>query len=248
MSPPAPLVGADEVADCLSRSISGLSAEARAELVLQGKRESFFRDLFVRTFSARSPELLCKPEWDIPRGAVSRWNSNDLYASKTKGIVDLAILGDGDMFTDQPLCLVEFKLWYTLDAVSPSKYLRSARIHHSIPKSASADSAKIRAVRGGDAGNDYLVTYLLTAHVDRMNGVGSGVKRSDLEELGMAYAAAHCTKALLREGYDSVRERGIETAMASISGACGETVHVGLGNGYSRGVPVSLDCLVTAVR
>ncbi len=248
MTPPAPLAGADEVADLLSRSTGSLSAEARAELVLQGKRESFFRDLFVRCFSVGSPELLCKPEWDIPRGAVSRWNSNGLYASKTKGIVDLAILGDGDMFTDQPQCLVEFKLWYTLDAVSPSKYSQSARIHHSIPKSASADSAKIRAVRGGDAGNDYLVTYLLTAHVDRMNGVGSGVKRSDLEELGMAYAAAHCTKALLREGYDSVRERGIKAAMASISEACGETVHVGLGNGYSRGVPVSLDCLVTAVR
>jgi len=248
MTRPVPLTSTEEIADLVAVSIGTLSAEARAELVLQGKRESFFRDLFVRTFSARSPELLCKPEWDIPRGAVSRWNSNDLYASKTKGIVDLAILGDGDMFTDQPLCLVEFKLWYTLDAVSPSKYSRSARIHHSIPKSASADSAKIRAVRGGDAGNDYLVTYLLTAHVDRMNGVGSEVKRSDLEELGMAYAAAHCTKALLREGYDSVKERGIETAMASISGACGETVHVGLGNGYSRGVPVSLDCLVTAVR
>jgi hypothetical protein len=236
------------VADILRRSVSGLPPYVRAELVLQGKRESFFRDLFARSVAVAAPGFLCKPEWDIPREAVARWNSHLPSAKKTKGIVDLAILTDDALFADQPVSLIEFKLWYTLDAVSPSKYSGSARTHLSIPKAAAADHSKIRAVRGGRNGYDFLVTYLLTAHVDRRDGAEFPVKKSDVERTGMAYAAAHCTKALLQEGFDSVRERGIKTALASISEACGETAHVGLGNGYSRGVPVSLDCLITVVR
>ena len=60
------------VSALLKRSVDGLADGSRAELVLQGKRESFFRDLFARQVALENPGVLCKPEWDIPSAAAEQ--------------------------------------------------------------------------------------------------------------------------------------------------------------------------------
>ena len=243
----SPLSSVNTVCGVLRSGIADLPEHTRAELALRGKRESFFRDLFSRQCCASFPDILCKPEWDIPSTAVERWRRSVSGGSKTKGVVDLALLETHDVFAEQPLNLVEFKLWYTLDAVADSKYRDGARTHHSISKSASMDRDKIRAVRGTTGADDYLVTYLLTVHVDRLIQASKKIRRADLQRMGVAYPSAHASAARIKEGFDSIRARGIERAANALTSTCGRTEHVHLGTGESGGIPVSLDCLVTEV-
>jgi hypothetical protein len=235
------------VSALLKRSVDGLADGTRAELVLQGKRESFFRDLFARQVALENPNVLCKPEWDIPRVAAERWVRENPSIKKSKGVVDLALLSPDDLFTERPLGLVEFKLWYSVDAVSPSKFADSSAVHHSIPKSAAVDRGKIRAVRNGAAGVDYLVTYVVTPHIDRVPVAPGQTIKTALETLGVAYWKVLVNKKWLEEGYDSIRTRGVQAAAEAVGNACGETTVAHLGTGVSRGVPVSIDCLLTEV-
>lgn len=237
---------ASVVGDLVRRTFDGLSYESVFGLVASGKREAFLRDLFARAVTLDIPMVLTKPEWDIPPDAARRWESQGMTKSKTKGIVDLAVLPVNDLMTSQPLSLFEFKVWYTGDACSDSKYRANAQPHHSIPKAHLVDVEKIRSVRDGGAGDDYVVTFLNTVHSDEINDAGDNSLHIKLEELGVAYARAlHTQTRLLRKGFRAVREEGIGRALAEISKSVSAVTHVACGRWEAGPVPISVDCLIS---
>lgn len=236
-----------DVAQVLIRSISGLTSEMRGRLVTAGKNEAFFRDLFAREVALSHPDYLCKPEWDISERAVRGWDSDGMTSHKTKGIIDLALLERVDLLAESPSALFEFKLWYSSDAAGDSRYRSTARPHHSIPKAALIDRDKIRAVRSGTPGPDWVITFVNTVHVDAVTPEGGLTVRQVLREKNVRYWQVHSSNAVMRQGSENVRRIGLARAFEAIRAYMPDTQVVELGVGKCDGVPVSIDCIISRV-
>ena len=228
-------------------SVSGLTPTMRGQLVTAGKNEAFFRDLFAREAALSHPEYLCKPEWDISEQAVIGWESDGMTAHKTKGIIDLAVLDRTDLLSESPESLIEFKLWYSPDAAGDPKYRPDAKPHHSIPKAALIDRDKIRAVRSGAPRRDWVVTFVNTVHADRVSPDPGTTVRHTLRNRGIRYWQVHSSRSVMETGSDEIRRIGLERATEEIRRFMPRSTVLELGQGEFRGVPVSIDCILSVV-
>lgn len=234
----------EELGRVVKRALAALEPEMIFGLVATGKKEAFFRDLVARQIQLEDESVLVKPEWDISPLAARRWRSEGLTESKTKGIVDLAVLSLRDLFSASPESLVEFKLWYSTDCVSDSKFRSTAKPHHSIEKAAMIDVHKIRAARDGQIGNDYVVTFINTVHADEISVPPSTSLRDVLLGKNVQYANVHAQKKFIEMTSAQVRVQGIERAFEVISHHVRRLTHVECGRWVSDDVPISIDVLV----
>lgn len=242
-----PMIELEQMVSLTAGSLSGLSDRTIFGLVAAGKKEAFFRDLVARQIAREYPDAVTKPEWDIPSEAAVRWESRGLTRAKTKGIVDLAVLSEDNLFTEQPPTLMEFKLWYSADCCLDTKYEPRARPNHSIEKAAMIDADKIRAVRNGEVADDYIVTVVNTVHADEVD-VRTGRRLvEELHDKGVQYAALHAQKRFVSMTSREVREQGLARASAVLSSHVRSLSLVECGKRSWNGISVSVDVLVGLV-
>ncbi|MEY4159070.1 MAG: hypothetical protein RL743_1565, partial [Actinomycetota bacterium] len=161
--------------------------------------------------------------------------------------VDLALLPMSDLFTSNPTSLFEFKLWFTADALDDTKFKDETRSNDSITKSLIIDSNKMRSVRPELPGNDFIVTFLNTVHIDRISGAVDKRLAAHLKSIGVGYSNVHARPSLVSMGSDAVRSEGIKRAMREILPIAPSVTHVECGQWEWNDLKLSVDCLVNEV-
>lgn len=228
---------------------STLPPRQLARATATGKREYLFRDMMLRSLAVSMPDHLPEPEWVIPKLAVERWRATRFAGEKSKGIVDLAVVPLEDPLDPEPPLLLEFKLWYSADALNPSKYAAPRRSNHGlISGSFLADVTKLRAVAPRRAGGRLVVTVVPTLHTDRIEAAQGRSAREHMEALGFPYVKVrHFLPGPHTPPSDVVRSEGLARVVAYFSAQGCRSVVDGALQGTFEGVTVTTDFVIAEV-
>jgi hypothetical protein len=195
------------------------------------------------------PDHLPEPEWVIPKMAIERWRTTRFAGEKSKGMVDLALVPLDDPLNPEPPLLIEFKLWYSADAMNPSKYATSRKSNHGlISGSFLADVTKLRAVSPRRTGGRLVITVVPTLHSDRMETPKGRTPREHLAVIGFPYVSfPRFMPGPRTPASDETRSEGLQRLVAYFQDQGCPTIIGGALKGSYEGVPVTTDFVVTDI-
>jgi hypothetical protein len=195
------------------------------------------------------PDHLPEPEWVIPKMAIERWRTTRFAGEKSKGMVDLALVPLDDPLNPEPPLLIEFKLWYSADAMNPSKYATSRKSNHGlISGSFLADVTKLRAVSPRRTGGRLVITVVPTLHSDRMETPKGRTPREHLAVIVFPYVSfPRFMPGPRTPASDETRSEGLQRLVAYFRDQGCPTIIGGALKGSYEGVPVTTDFVVTDI-